>query len=42
VVYGVLTEETGMDEVLINRLDYDGVLARPSTASVFRQQSAIR
>ncbi len=25
VVYGVLTDETGMDEVLINRLDYDGV-----------------
>lgn len=25
VVYGVLTEETGMDESLINRLDYDGV-----------------
>ncbi|MBD2103326.1 NAD-dependent epimerase/dehydratase family protein [Leptolyngbya sp. FACHB-261] len=25
VVYGVLTEETGLDEVLINRLDYDGV-----------------
>lgn len=25
VVYGVLTEETGMHEVLINRLDYDGV-----------------
>jgi UDP-sulfoquinovose synthase len=25
VVYGVLTEECGMDEVLINRLDYDGV-----------------
>jgi UDP-sulfoquinovose synthase len=25
VVYGVLTEETGIDEVLINRLDYDGV-----------------
>ncbi len=25
VVYGVLTEETGMDEMLINRLDYDGV-----------------
>lgn len=25
VVYGVLTEETGMDETLINRLDYDGV-----------------
>ncbi|MDJ0547645.1 MAG: NAD-dependent epimerase/dehydratase family protein, partial [Microcystis sp. M49637_WE12] len=24
VVYGVLTEETGMDEMLINRLDYDG------------------
>jgi UDP-sulfoquinovose synthase len=24
-VYGVLTEETGMDELLINRLDYDGV-----------------
>ncbi len=25
VVYGVITEETGMDELLINRLDYDGV-----------------
>lgn len=25
VVYGVLTEETGMHEDLINRLDYDGV-----------------
>ncbi|AFY69859.1 UDP-sulfoquinovose synthase [Thalassoporum mexicanum PCC 7367] len=25
VVYGVLTEETGSDEYLINRLDYDGV-----------------
>jgi UDP-sulfoquinovose synthase len=25
VVYGVLTEETGMDELFINRLDYDGV-----------------
>lgn len=25
VVYGVLTDETGMDEDLINRLDYDGV-----------------
>jgi UDP-sulfoquinovose synthase len=25
VVYGVKTEETGMDEMLINRLDYDGV-----------------
>jgi UDP-sulfoquinovose synthase len=25
VVNGVLTEETGMDELLINRLDYDGV-----------------
>ena len=25
VVYGVLTEETGMDEMLINRLDYDGI-----------------
>ncbi len=25
VVYGVLTEETAIDEVLINRLDYDGV-----------------
>jgi len=25
VVYGVSTEETSMDEVLINRLDYDGV-----------------
>ena len=25
VVYGLLTEETGMDELLVNRLDYDGV-----------------
>ncbi len=25
VVYGVLTEETGTDELLINRLDYDGI-----------------
>ncbi|MDB9495064.1 NAD-dependent epimerase/dehydratase family protein [Spirulina major CS-329] len=25
IVYGVLTEETGMDELLVNRLDYDGV-----------------
>jgi UDP-sulfoquinovose synthase len=25
VVYGVLTDETGSDELLINRLDYDGV-----------------
>jgi len=25
IVYGVLTEETGLDETLINRLDYDGV-----------------
>lgn len=25
IVYGVLTEETGMDELLINRFDYDGV-----------------
>ncbi len=25
VVYGVLTDETDMDELLINRLDYDGV-----------------
>ena len=25
IVYGVLTEETGRDEMLINRLDYDGV-----------------
>ncbi len=25
VVYGVLTNETAMDEMLINRLDYDGV-----------------
>ncbi|MDC0833348.1 NAD-dependent dehydratase [Leptolyngbya valderiana BDU 20041] len=25
VVYGVLTEETGMDEMLVNRLDYDEV-----------------
>jgi UDP-sulfoquinovose synthase len=25
IVYGVLTDETGMDEQLINRLDYDGI-----------------
>ncbi len=25
VVYGVLTDETAMDELLINRLDYDGI-----------------
>ncbi len=25
IVYGVLTDETGMDELLINRLDYDDV-----------------
>jgi UDP-sulfoquinovose synthase len=25
VVYGVLTAETGMDDLLINRLDYDGI-----------------
>jgi UDP-sulfoquinovose synthase len=25
VVYGVLTDETGRDELLINRLDYDGI-----------------
>jgi UDP-sulfoquinovose synthase len=25
IVYGVLTEETGIDDLLINRLDYDGV-----------------
>ncbi|MFK0735494.1 MAG: NAD-dependent epimerase/dehydratase family protein [Gloeotrichia echinulata GP01] len=25
IVYGVLTEETALDELLINRLDYDGV-----------------
>ena len=25
VVYGVLTEETGMEEILVNRLDYDQV-----------------
>ena len=25
IVYGVLTDETGMDELLVNRLDYDGV-----------------
>lgn len=25
VVYGVITDETGMDELLINRLDYDGI-----------------
>lgn len=25
IVYGVLTEETGRDEMLVNRLDYDGV-----------------
>lgn len=25
IVYGVLTDETGMDELLVNRLDYDGI-----------------
>jgi UDP-sulfoquinovose synthase len=25
IVYGVFTDETGMDELLINRLDYDGI-----------------
>ncbi len=25
IVYGFLTDETGMDEMLINRLDYDGI-----------------
>lgn len=25
IVYGVITDETGMDEMLVNRLDYDGV-----------------
>jgi UDP-sulfoquinovose synthase len=31
IVYGVLTEETGMDEMLINRLDYDGVFGTALT-----------
>ena len=25
IVYGVLTEQTGLDELLLNRLDYDGI-----------------
>ena len=40
VVYGVLTEETGMDELLINRLDYDGVFG--TALNRFCIQAAIR
>ncbi len=39
VVYGVLTEETGMDQMLINRLDYDGVFG--TTLNRFCIQAAI-
>jgi UDP-sulfoquinovose synthase len=39
VVYGVLTEETGIDEVLINRLDYDGVFG--TALNRFCTQAAI-
>jgi UDP-sulfoquinovose synthase len=39
IVYGVLTEETGMDELLINRLDYDGVFG--TALNRFCIQSAI-
>lgn len=39
VVYGVLTEETGMDELLINRLDYDGVFG--TALNRFCIQSAV-
>ena len=39
VVYGVLTEETGMDELLINRLDYDGVFG--TALNRFCTQAAI-
>ena len=40
VVYGVLTEETGADELLINRLDYDGVFG--TALNRFCIQAAIR
>jgi UDP-sulfoquinovose synthase len=40
VVYGVLTEETGMDEMLINRLDYDGVFG--TALNRFCIQAAIK
>jgi UDP-sulfoquinovose synthase len=40
VVYGVLTEETGMDELLINRLDYDGVFG--TALNRFCIQAAIK
>jgi len=40
VVYGVLTEETGTDEMLINRLDYDGVFG--TALNRFCIQAAIR
>jgi len=40
VVYGVLTEETGSDELLINRLDYDGVFG--TALNRFCIQAAIR
>ncbi len=40
VVYGVFTEETGMDELLINRLDYDGVFG--TALNRFCIQAAIK
>ncbi|PSO73008.1 MAG: NAD-dependent dehydratase [Cyanobacteria bacterium QH_8_48_120] len=39
VVYGVLTEETGMDELLVNRLDYDGIFG--TALNRFCTQAAI-
>jgi len=39
VVYGVLTEETGMHEELINRLDYDGIFG--TALNRFCTQAAI-
>ena len=39
VVYGVLTEETSIDELLINRLDYDGVFG--TALNRFCIQSAV-
>lgn len=40
VVYGVLTDQTALDDVLINRLDYDGVFG--TALNRFCIQAAIR
>lgn len=39
IVYGVITEETGLDELLINRLDYDGVFG--TALNRFCNQAAV-